>query len=120
MTETSFSESDCKITPNEHIVVKREDKDERVSNFLFGSLIVVTMIGTALIVHFLHDFRRDLKEKNPSYNFPEYTDLCYSLISTIVLIVKIKIKILVCENCNREGYFAFFRGSPSKEIPEHR
>jgi hypothetical protein len=89
MTEDNNSDFKLKLRNNnfEEKPVKKEEKEEKLTNFLFGGLIFFTVVLTALIVHALQGFRGDLMERNPSYDFPKYSDLQISLLLVVVLVV---------------------------------
>jgi len=87
MSDTSTN-SDFKInTKEEKQQNKKEDKEDKITNYVFSLLILITVIGTGLMANCLNDFRQILIDLNPNYNFPKYSDLSLSLISMVVLIV---------------------------------
>jgi hypothetical protein len=93
MTEQNNSDFKLKLGNSkiEEKIVKKEEKEEKITNILFGGLILFTVIGTALIAQALKGFREDLMVKNPSYPFPQYSDFYMCAVVVVILIVSNKI-----------------------------
>lgn len=89
MTEATNSDFHVKLGSSkvEEKIVKKEEKEDKITNILFGGLIFFTVIGTALIVQALKGFREDLMNRNPSYPFPQYSDFYMCVVVVLVLIV---------------------------------
>jgi hypothetical protein len=77
---------------NEDRISKRDEREEKITNILFSFLIVLTGIGTSIMIYKLPEFTNDLIDKNPSYNFPKLSDLSFTIVSVIFLIF---LKILI-------------------------
>lgn len=67
-------------------------KFERVelmtTNFLFSIMIILTTIGTFLIILKLDEFLKPLKELNPEYEFPSIYDFKITLLACPIVIVR--------------------------------
>ena len=70
-------------------IIKSEEKEEKITNFLFGIMIIFTFLGTAFIYKELNVFTQDIKDKNPEYKFPCVKDMYISLIAASILIVSL-------------------------------
>jgi hypothetical protein len=80
--------SDFKInTKDEKLQIKKDDKEDKLTNYVFSLLILITVIGTGLMANRLNEYRQILIDLNPDYNFPKYSDLSLSLVSMVILIV---------------------------------
>jgi hypothetical protein len=58
------------------------------TNFLFSIMIILTTIGTFLIIINVDEFLKPLKPLNPNYEFPSFSDFKITLISSPIIIVK--------------------------------
>ena len=88
MTETSSLKSDLRLSPKaEDKIPKREDKDECIINYLFKVIIIFPVFAAAIMVYYIQDFRHEIKEKYPNYNFPNYSDMKLIFIPFIIIIV---------------------------------
>lgn len=82
------SKSDLGIRVNtEEKTNKRDEKEEKITNVLFSFLIVLTAMGTSMMIYKLPEFTNDLAERNPSYNFPKLSDMSIALICVVILII---------------------------------
>ncbi len=80
------SKPDMKLRVNEEEKTNKREEEGKFTNILFSFLIVLTAIGTSLMIYKLPEFTSDLVEKNPSYNFPKLSDLTIALYAVAVLI----------------------------------
>jgi hypothetical protein len=102
MVESSKS-NDMKIKViSEDKTNKRDEREEKITNILFSFLIVLTAIGTSMMIYKLPEFTNDLTERNPDYNFPKISDLSLTIVSVFFLIIlKIGIEKLANPLSNR-------------------
>ena len=67
-----------------------KEKYDLVLNIIYGILFIPTFIGIYFLYRDTEKFRNDLKLKNPSYKFPEFSDLKPVLLFfPIILIIKV-------------------------------
>jgi hypothetical protein len=89
-------EEESQNTPppqTENVQNKTPEKIDKVgaafsSNFLFGSMMVLTFIGTGMLIYNISNFRDFLINNNPSYNFPKLADLHITATMFPIIIVK--------------------------------
>lgn len=75
---------------------KSEEKEEKITNYFFGALIILTFSGTFVMIQRVANFRQEMIERNPGYNFPKVSDLYFSIIMTIImLVIKVAFEMLV-------------------------
>jgi len=85
--KTQSRESDMKIEGKPR---EKESDESVITNSLFNFLILLTIIGTGIIVHKIGEARNTLQQlKEPSYKFPQYSDMYMAIIACGVFIVKI-------------------------------
>ncbi len=84
-----------------------KQKYDMIWNIVFGLLLIPTSIGIYFLFRDTKKFRDDLKNKNPSYKFPEISDLKVVLV-VLPIIVILKV---VCES-----FFMHFTGKMMKKI----
>ena len=88
MIDTSSLKSDFRLSTKAEVkITKREDKDECIINNLFKVIIIFPVFAAAIMVYYIQDFRHEIKEKYPNYNFPNYSDMKLIVIPFIILIV---------------------------------
>lgn len=88
-------EKDSKDSKDSNETSNLERYELMTTNFLFSIMIILTTIGTFLIIMKLDEFLLPLKEINPNYEFPSIYDFKITLITiplVIVRILKYKIK----------------------------
>jgi hypothetical protein len=67
---------------------KFEKVELMTTNFLFSIMIILTTIGTFLILGNVDEFMKPLKEFNPNYEFPSFSDFKITLFASPIIIVK--------------------------------
>jgi len=78
-------ESDMKV---ENRTKEKEPDDSVLTSNIFNFLIVLTIVGTGLIIRTLNQTRQELLElKHPEYKFPSFEDFSISLICAAILMV---------------------------------
>ena len=83
--KTQCKESDLKV---EVIRKEKEPEESVITNSFFNILIVLTIIGTGLIIQKIGESRNALLLlKEPSYKFPLYSDIYMAFIAVAILIV---------------------------------
>jgi hypothetical protein len=48
--------------------------DEKAMNLIFGSMIIVTVLCTGLMLYYIEDFSKSLIDAKPEYRFPKMSD----------------------------------------------
>jgi hypothetical protein len=80
------NEKDTKESPNKDD--KFEEVKEKLTNYIFSFLLIVTLIGSFRMYNIIEEFRMPLIEANPNYNFPTYSELLKVLFWVPIVAVK--------------------------------
>jgi hypothetical protein len=85
--KTQSRESDMKVEGKPR---EKESDESVITNSFFNFLIMLTIIGTGLIIHKIGEGRNSLIQlKEPTYKFPQYSDIYMAFIACGIFIVKL-------------------------------
>jgi hypothetical protein len=76
---STVERSDFLVTQNKKEEKLQDKSEEKNTNILFAFLIVITMIGSFTMTSVISEFRQELMEANPEYNFPKMSDFLMAL-----------------------------------------
>jgi len=71
---TTTEKSDFVVTQNKKDEKPQEKSEEKNTNILFAFLILITIIGSFTMTYVISEFRHELIEANPEYNYPKMSD----------------------------------------------
>jgi hypothetical protein len=87
MAGSKYVKNDFQKTNDQEKSFKIEEKSEKITNVLFGAMIILTISGTGFMIQKLNAHTKELTEIDPSYNFPKIQDLSVVIIIVGLLIV---------------------------------
>ena len=82
-----MDDSDFPANQDEKVEEKSDKEEEKSTNMLFGFMIILTVIGSSLIVTHTEEFTKPIREANEEYEFPAAGDFQIVLVLCPILIV---------------------------------